>query len=65
MPDLGVGSYEINVAATGFATYRQTGLNLTANQVLNLNVRLALASTATVTEVRAAAPVINTSNATV
>jgi hypothetical protein len=37
---------------------------LTANQVINLNVALALASTATVTQVTAAAPVINTSNAT-
>jgi hypothetical protein len=52
------------VTAPGFATYEQSSLNLTANQVIDLNVALVLASTATMTEVTAVAPVINTSNAT-
>ena len=63
-PDLEGGSYRVNVVAPGFATYEQAGLNLTANQVINLNVTLSLATTATVTEVTAAAPMIDTSNAT-
>ncbi|MGH9469227.1 MAG: TonB-dependent receptor [Terriglobia bacterium] len=64
VPDLDVGSYHISVAARGFATYERGGLNLSAHQVINLNISLALASTATVTQVTAAAPVIDTSNAT-
>jgi hypothetical protein len=63
-PDLDVGSYRIHVAATGFAVYERGGLVLSAHQVINLNVSLALASTATVTQVTAAAPIIDTSNAT-
>jgi hypothetical protein len=64
VPDLEGGAYRISVTAAGFATYEHARLNLTANQVMNLNVELALASTATVTQVTAEAPVINTSNAT-
>jgi Carboxypeptidase regulatory-like domain len=63
-PDLDVGSYRIHVAATGFAVYERGGLVLSAHQVINLNVSLALASTATVTQVTSAAPIIDTSNAT-
>jgi hypothetical protein len=62
--DLEGGAYRISVTATGFATYDQATLNLIANQVMKLNVTLALATKATVTEVTAAAPVIDTSNAT-
>lgn len=64
VPDLGGGSYTVTVVAPGFGTYEQKGVNLTANQVINLNVTLAIATTATVAEVTATAPTIDTSNAT-
>lgn len=65
VPDLEVGAYRVSVAVAGFATYEQAGVNLNANQVISLNVQLVLASKATVTEVTAAAPIINTSDATI
>jgi hypothetical protein len=60
VPNLNVGTYRVTVTAPGFARYERGGLVLTANQVLNVDTRLELAATATVTEVRAATPAINT-----
>ena len=60
VPNLDVGSYRVTVIATGFARYERSGLALSTNQVLNVDARLELATTATVTEVREAAPSINT-----
>jgi Carboxypeptidase regulatory-like domain/TonB dependent receptor len=65
VPDLELGSYRVGVAAKGFATYERTALRLIARQVINLNVALVLGNTATVTQVTAAAPVIDTTDATI
>src|SRR5881296_1136133 len=59
-PNLDVGSYRVTVTAPGFARYERGGLILSANQVLNVDANLELAATATITEVRAAAPAIST-----
>ena len=64
VPNLDVGTYRLAITATGFETYERAGLDLTAHQVINLNVALVLGSTATVVNVVAASPIIDTSNAT-
>lgn len=43
VPNLNVGAYRLRVSESGFATYERPGLILSANQVLNVNVRLSLA----------------------
>ena len=63
VPALDVGAYHLRIEAKGFNVYDRANLNLTANQVLDLNVDLVLGSTATVTQVTASTPAINTSNA--
>lgn len=52
-PLLPTGHYQIEITAPGFATYRQTGLDLTAAAALSLNVELKLKSEATTVEVSA------------
>src|SRR5437868_2245531 len=37
VPNLDLGSYRVRVSAQGFSTYDHAGLNLTANQVINLD----------------------------
>jgi hypothetical protein len=59
-PNLDVGTYRITIVAAGFARYERGGLILAANQVLNVDSSLELATTATVTEVRAATTNIST-----
>jgi hypothetical protein len=59
-PNLDVGRYRVAVSAPGFARYERGGLLLSSNQVLNVDVALELATTTTITEVRGAAPAINT-----
>ncbi len=56
VPNLDVGRYRVSVTAPGFARYERTGLILSSNQVVNVDVRLELATTTTMTEVSAAAP---------
>jgi hypothetical protein len=58
--NLDIGTYQLRVSADGFTTYQRAGLHLAANQVLNINVELALGSTASVVEVRAVSPTITT-----
>jgi Carboxypeptidase regulatory-like domain/TonB dependent receptor len=65
VPELDVGTYEVRVSAAGFTTFERSGLILSANQVINVPVRLALGSTTTLAEVTARTPVINTETATV
>ncbi|MSV29991.1 MAG: carboxypeptidase regulatory-like domain-containing protein [Bryobacterales bacterium] len=57
VPNLSVGSYRMVVAAAGFAPYDRGGITLSANQVLNADVKLALmqaGSTVQVTDTGAA-----------
>jgi len=65
VPNLDVGSYRIRVSAKGFTTYQRSGLNLAANQVLNVNVQLAVGPTTSVIEVQAATPTITTETGTI
>jgi hypothetical protein len=60
VPNLDVGTYTVRVTAKGFATYERTGLNLESNQVLNVNVELAVGSVSSVVEVQAPSPTITT-----
>lgn len=64
VPNLNVGTYRVSIAVAGFATYERTGLILSANRVINVDARLTLAATETVTEVTAAAPAISTETST-
>ena len=59
-PNLDVGKYRLTVTAPGFARYERAGLALSSNQVLNVDASIELATTATITEVRAATPAIST-----
>ncbi|MGH9325491.1 MAG: carboxypeptidase regulatory-like domain-containing protein [Terriglobia bacterium] len=61
--NLDVGTYQVAVTASGFQTFQQGNLILSANQVLNVPVQLALGATAQVARVVARTPVINTQNA--
>ncbi|MBI3695426.1 MAG: carboxypeptidase regulatory-like domain-containing protein, partial [Acidobacteria bacterium] len=60
VPNLDLGTYRVTIAASGFARYERGGLILSTNQVLNVDAGLELATTATVTEVRAATTNIST-----
>src|SRR5262245_9492771 len=60
VPNLDLGTYRVSISAAGFARYERGGLILSTNQVLNVDARLELATTATVTEVHGSAPAINT-----
>ena len=60
VPNLDVGGYKVRVSAKGFSTYERGGLNLTANQILNLNVDLSLGTATQVVEVQGASPAIAT-----
>jgi len=60
VPNLDVGGYVLRVSAKGFTTYVRAGLNLESNQVLNVNVQLAVGSIASVIEVQAVSPTITT-----
>jgi hypothetical protein len=60
VPNLDVGSYAVRVSAKGFTTYERSGLRLAANQIISLDVPLALGVTTAIMEVRAASPVIST-----
>jgi Carboxypeptidase regulatory-like domain len=64
--NLKAGHYELAVAATGFAEYKVTEMQLEARQTLRFDVVLKLASASQSIEVGAdAGPIINTENATI
>jgi hypothetical protein len=58
--NLTVGTYRVRVTATGFAQFDSTNLILNANQVLNTNVHLALASAGSTVQVAADVTAIST-----
>jgi hypothetical protein len=60
VPNLDNGAYRVRVSAAGFTTYERGGLNLAANQILNLDVQLKLGATTSVLEVQAPSPAIST-----
>lgn len=51
VPNLGVGSYRLQISASGFAPYERTGMILIANQVLNADATLALGQSGTSVQV--------------
>ena len=59
-PNLTVGTYRVRATATGFAQSEITNLILSANQVLNTDVHLALASAGSSVGVAADAVTIST-----
>ncbi len=64
VPDLPVGSYRIRIEAQGFRGQERTGAQLNANQVINVDVQLGVASAATEIEVLSTVPVIDTETST-
>src|SRR5260370_34996089 len=42
VPNLTVGTYRLHVTATGFGAHDRTGIILSANQVVNADVKMAL-----------------------
>ncbi|HZO57315.1 MAG TPA: TonB-dependent receptor [Bryobacteraceae bacterium] len=60
VPTLDLGRYKVRVSRTGFSTYERTGLVLTANQIINLEINLAVGATTTLVEVQGTSPVIAT-----
>ena len=60
VPGLSVGSYKLQVSTSGFAAYERGGLILTANQVLNADVVLALTQSGTTVQVTSAGAPIST-----
>jgi hypothetical protein len=60
VPNLDVGRYKVRVSGPGFTTYERSGLILTANQIINLDVHLTLGATTTLVEVQGVSPVIAT-----
>jgi len=63
--DLSVGTYRVRIAAAGFRTQERTGLVLNANQVISVDMQMAVGSAATESiQVTGAAPVIDTETGT-
>ena len=54
------GSYQLNVSATGFNTYHQTGITLNVNAPATVNVRLAVQSASAEVTVNSNAEMIDT-----
>jgi hypothetical protein len=60
VPNLTVGTYRLHVTATGFGPHDRTGIILSANQVLNADVKMTLAQAGVSVEVTAAGAAIST-----
>lgn len=58
-----VGPYTLRVALSGFATHEQSGLALSAGQVLRLTLPIGVAGLSDTVKVTAGAPLINRANA--
>jgi hypothetical protein len=65
VPDLGVGSYRVRAEKTGFGAYEKTGVHLNADQTVNVDAGLVVASTGTTVEVTSAAAPISTQTGTI
>src|SRR5262245_24914146 len=59
-PNLTVGRYRLQVNAAGFAPYDRTGIILSANQVLNVDVKMALAQSGITVQVTDAGAALST-----
>jgi len=63
--NLAVGSYVLTVEATGFQKYAESGILLTVDQTLNIDVVLTLGTQVQTVNVTGAPPVVNTSTSEV
>lgn len=57
------GNYVLRVEATGFSTYEQKGFQLLVNLPATINVKMKVGAATTTVEVTAAAPLLNTTDA--
>lgn len=57
---LPVGSYSVSVETAGFKRFEQTGIPLTTNSVLGLNVTLEVGAVTESVQITAGAPLVNT-----
>jgi hypothetical protein len=64
LPALQPGRYEVTISKPGFVLVRQTGLELTVQQVARLDVTLQLGSVAETVEVRAQSPLLDSESST-
>ncbi|HEY1950761.1 MAG TPA: carboxypeptidase regulatory-like domain-containing protein [Bryobacteraceae bacterium] len=62
-PSLPVGTYNISVSKSGFATYSLSDIDVVIGQVRTLDVKLALGQAAQAVEVTASSELLNRSNA--
>jgi hypothetical protein len=62
--ELPPASYELTVAAAGFATVKETGIQLLVNTPSTMNVTMQVSGGTVTVEVASAAPMVNTVNAT-
>jgi hypothetical protein len=60
LTDLNVGTYTLHVDAPGFTAFERRGLVVSANRIVNVDVQLTVAPTATTTVVTEATPIIDT-----
>ena len=65
LPALQPGRYEVTITKQGFVPVRQTGLELTVQQVARLDITLKVGAVAESIEVRAQTPLLDTESSTV
>ena len=65
VPNLRVGTYSVTVTRGGFKTVIRSGIILQVNQIAEIDITLQLGESSQTITVAAAAPVIETSNATI
>src|SRR5579875_1624600 len=65
VPDLGIGSYEIQVSKTGFQTSVRTGITLTVGSAPVIDLQLAVGQASQTVTVSAEASLVETTNASV
>jgi hypothetical protein len=65
LPGLPIGTYSLSVSRSGFNDYVQTDIILIATQVLQLNVKLTVGSSAQTVTVTGGAPLLDASTASV
>jgi len=60
VPNLDFGTYRLRVSAKGFKTFERGGLQVTANQIVDVPVQMSVGAAATIVEVQGSSPVITT-----
>ena len=65
LSNLPVGVYSLTVTATGFSTYKQTGIELTVGNLATLDISLKVGATTETVEVSGAAPMVDVASSKV